>query len=88
MEKQWIVFGLLAVMAPVAAMFKDQELAALEASGGTRRVNVLPAICYRLTGRLGVGVFFIVAGVAFATLAYKSFRNARMAKARNSAIQS
>jgi hypothetical protein len=78
---------LLAVISLLAAMFMDQELAALEASGGTQRVNVLVAICYRLGGRLGVGLLFIVAAIALATLSYKSFRNARRAKARNSAIQ-
>ena len=65
----------------------DQELAALEASGGTRRINVLIAVCYRLGGRIGVGIFFLAAGVAFAVLAYKSFVNARNVKARNSAVQ-
>lgn len=87
LRKQWIVFGLFAVASPLAAWFMDQELAAFEASGGEKRVNVLIALCYQFGGRIGVVIFFIGAGIASAALAYKSFRSALLAKDRNSSQQ-
>jgi hypothetical protein len=87
LRKQWVFFGLLAICAPVAAFLVDQELAALEASGGTRSVHVMIAVCYRLAGRLGVAAVFSVAGLIFATLAFRSFRDARLSKTRISAIK-
>jgi cytochrome b subunit of formate dehydrogenase len=58
----------------------DQELASLETTGGTRRVHVLVAMCYRIAGRTGVMIFFGGTCLVASMFAIKAFRNARLAK--------
>ena len=64
----------------------DQELAELEASGGTRSVHFIIAICYLLGGRIGVAVCLTLTGIIFATLAFRAFRETQKIKARKSAM--
>jgi hypothetical protein len=79
---QWIVLALIALTSPLAAVLMDGELAALEADGGTRRVHVLVAICYRVFGRIGVALLFLIVCIASAVFAIKAFRSAKAAKNR------
>lgn len=74
----------MALASPLAAVLMDQELAALEAAGGARRINVLIAMAYKVAGRTGVAVCFGVTGCVCAVLCYQAFRRSRTAKARGS----
>ena len=80
-RKQWIFLFVMACAAPIAAIFIDQELAELEANGESKRVHVLIAMMYRIGGRMGVAILFSLVGLVCAILAYRSFRNLRLAKA-------
>lgn len=85
---QWIVFGLLAISAPFAAFFVDQQIAQLQATGGSERVNVLIAIAWRIAGRPGVIVFFLLIGCFCMVLCVRSWRSWRTAQARLAAAAS
>ncbi len=76
-------FGLMAVAAPVAAVLLDNELAALEATGGSRRINILIAMAYKVAGRSGVFVLTCSIGLLCAILCYRAFRSDKTAKIRN-----
>ena len=81
-RKQWIALAIITLVSAVAAVLMDQELASLESTGGTRRVHVFIAMCYRIAGRTGVMLFFGGTCIITSMLAIKAFRNVGLAKTR------
>lgn len=79
-RKQWIFWGLAAILSPIAAFLMDQDLAAMEDSGDTRRLHIVYALAYDTAGRTGVIALFAIFSIISLVLCIRCFRKARDAK--------
>ena len=83
-RKQWMAFAIMSVGAIAGALIMNDELAGLEAGGGTKRVNVVIFMAYKVAGRIGVATIFLLIACLCGGLSCKSFRSAQIAATRMS----